>query len=190
MGTSRNDPSPATPSWKTALAVLGRTDVSVGLQVREVCRAAAQDRHDGLGRDLSHPLLATAWELSRQGVPAQRALETYDDAALHVTNVGLAVEFGRRALARCTLQEPTKTSFPAELFSEAIGYYVARDLPSVVAAKGRVSAVSDAIHLKSSIRDFVRSRVSDLGDPSKGPTGWKTFVHKVTDALQKKEVHE
>jgi hypothetical protein len=189
MGTSRNDPSPPTPSWKTALAVLGRTDVSVDMQVREVCRAAAQDRHAGLGRDLSHPLLATAWELSRQGLSAQRALETYDDAALHVANVGLAVEFGRRALARCTLQGPATTSFPAELFREVFGYYVARDLPTVVAAKGRVSAVSDAIQLKSSIRNLVRSRVSDLGEPSKGPAGWKTFVAKVTDALQKKEAH-
>lgn len=187
MGTSRNDPSPATPSWKAALAVLGRTDVSVDMQVREVWRAAAQDRKGALARDLSHPLLATAWEMSRQGLSAQRALETYEDAALHVSNVGLALEFGRRALARCTSQQPTKTSFSAELFSEAIAYYVARDLPSIVASKGRVSGVSGAIQLKSSIRDFVRSHVSNFGEPSEGPIGWKTFVAKVTDALQKKE---
>jgi hypothetical protein len=188
MGTSRNDPSPPTPSWKAARAVLGKTDVSVAMQVREVCRAAAHDREGALQRDLSHPLIAKAWELSRGGLSSHQALQSYDEAALHVTNVGLAVEFGRRALARCTVETATPRSFASELFSDAIGYYVARDLPSVVAAKGRVQGVSDAIKLKSSIRDFVRSRVTDLGEPSKSPKGWQTFVAKVTDALQKRGV--
>jgi hypothetical protein len=188
VGTSRNDPSPPTPSWKAARAVLGKTDVSVAMQAREVCRAAAHDREGALQRDLSHPLLAKAWELSREALSPHQALQSFDEAALHVANVGLAVEFGRRALARCTLQAAAPKSFPSELFSDAIGYYVARDLPSVVAVQGRVQAVSDAIKLKSSIRDFVHSRVSDLGEPSKSPKGWQTFVAKVTDALQKKEV--
>lgn len=138
-------------------------------------------------RDLSHPLLAKAWELSTQGLPPQQALETFDDAALHVSNVGLAVEFGRRALARCTLQTATSTSFASELFSDVIGYYVARDLPSVFAVQGRVAAVSEAMRLKFSVREFVHSRVSALGEPSKTPKGWQAFVAKVTDALQKRE---
>jgi hypothetical protein len=111
----------------------------------------------------------------------------FDDAAHHVANVGLAVEFGRRALARCTLETPSRASFPAELFGDVISYYVARDLPSVVAAKGRVSGISEAIRLKSQIRDFVRSRVASLGEPSRSGAGWKNFVAKATNALQKKE---
>lgn len=188
MGTSRNDPSPPTPSWKAARAVLGKTDVTVAMQVREVCRAAAHDRGGALQRELSHPLLAKAWQLSKEGLSPHQALATFDEAAHHVANVGLAVEFGRRALARSTLQAPTVTSFASELFSDAISYYVARDLPSVVAVEGRVKAVSDALKLKSSIRSFVQSRVSDLGEPSKTRTGWQSFVSKVTDALQKREV--
>jgi hypothetical protein len=186
VGTSRNDASPSTPSWKAVLAVLGKTDVSIELQVREVWRAAAQDRDGALARDLSHPVISGAWELSRQGLPVERALQGYEDNALHVSDVGLAVEFGRRALARCASQAPGATSFPAELFGEVSAYYVARDLPSVVAAKGRVPAVSDAIRLKSSIREFVKSQIATLGEPTRGTRGWKTFVAKATDVLQKK----
>jgi hypothetical protein len=186
VGTSRNDASPSTPSWKAVLAVLGKTDASVEMQVREVSRAAAQDRDGALARDLSHPLMAAAWEMSRQGLPVERALNSYEDSALHVSNVGLAVEFGRRALARSTSQLPGTTSFSSELFSEAIAYYVARDLPTVVAVKGRVSTVSDAVRLKSSIREHVRASVSALGEPSPGVRGWRAFVTKVVDALQEK----
>lgn len=185
MGTSRNDASPSTPSWKAVLAVLGKSDVSVELQVREVWRAAVHDRDAALTRDLSHPVIAAALELSRQGLPIERVLQSFDENVLHVSNVGLAVEFGRRALARCVSQEPAARSFAAELFGETVAYYVARDLPSVVAAKGRVPAVSDAIRLKSSIREFVKSQVAAMGEPSPGITGWKAFVEKAAESLKK-----
>ena len=92
-------------------------------------------------RDLSHPLLAESWSFPEKVYAPHQALQSFDEAALHVANVGLAVEFGRRALARCTLEAATPRSFALELFSDAIGYYVARDLPSVVAVQGRVQSV-------------------------------------------------
>jgi hypothetical protein len=187
MGTSRNDRSPSTPSWRPALAVLGHLDVSVEQQILEIWRSAAQDRGGQLLHELAHPALANAFSIALQTITPERALHLFDEATLHASGAGLCVEMARRALARSVLQGGGPESFPAELFGEAALYYVSRDLPSFVAAEGRVQTVSEAIKLKNAIRQAVMDQVRQFAPPPPGERAWQAYVETVAKSLQRKE---
>ncbi len=184
MGTSRNDPSPRTPPWRIALAVVGTPDVSPSRQSLEIWRAVAADRGENLLRDFGNPALAAACGYVQEGVPVHDALTLYDRSILHESDAGLALEMGRRALARCTAQKSDAVSFIGELFAEAVSYYASRDLPGFVAAEGRVENTSSAIRLKDSLRQTTREQVKVLGNPRLAPKEWKAYIAKVLKALQ------
>jgi len=57
MGTSRNDRSPGTPSWKPVLASVGNPLVSVERQNLEIWRAAFAERGETLERELGSSVL-------------------------------------------------------------------------------------------------------------------------------------
>lgn len=172
MGTSRNDPSRPIPPWKPALAVLGRTDVAAERQSLEIWRAAAADRGERLVHDLANPTLAEACSLVSEGRTVGEALAAYDEATLHLSDVGLAVDLGRRALARAAAKNSGATGFAGELFAEAVSYYASRDLPSFVAAPGRVSTSSEAIALKEELRNIAREAAYRAGEPPLDRRGW------------------
>jgi hypothetical protein len=183
VGTSRNDASPRTPPWRIALAVVGTTDVSPSRQSLEIWKAVAADRGANLLRDFSNPALRAACRYVSEGVPVHDALARYDRSTLHESSAGLALEIGRRALARCTAQRTDAASFVGELFAEAASYYASRDLPSFVAARGRVSNTSGAIDLKDALRQTTKTQVMALGDPQLTPKQWKNHINRVLKAL-------
>lgn len=184
MGTSRNDPSPPIPPWKPALAVLGRTDVPVERQSLEIWRAVAADRRERLVRDFANPTLAEACSLVSKGRPIGEALAAYDEATLHLSDVGLAVDLGRRALARAAAKKSGASGFSSELFAEAVSYYASRDLPSFVAAPGRIANSSAAIALKEELRNIARQAALSVGEPRPDRRGWSRHVASVLTALQ------
>lgn len=184
MGTSRNDPSPKTPPWRMALAVVGTPDVSPSRQSLEIWKAVAADRGEKLLRDFANPALAAACRYVAEGLPVHDALERFDRSTLHESSAGLALEMGRRALARCTAQRTDAASFVGELFAEAVSYYASRDLSSFVAAEGRVANTSSAINLKDSLRQTTRDQIKALGNPRLTPREWKSYITRVLKALQ------
>ncbi len=188
MGTSRNDRSPSTPAWKPALAVLGRPEVPIEHQAAEIWRAASQDRGEHLLRDLSNPALAKTYSLLFEARDAERALHAFDEITARTTGAGLALEWGRRALLRCIGQGLAPVSFPAQLLGEAVAYYVARDLPSFVAAHNRVPSVSEAVKLKDQIRSFVTTAVGELRPPpSQDADSWKRFIETALGSLRERK---
>jgi hypothetical protein len=187
VGTSRNDPSPSIPPWKPVLAVLGRTDVPAARQSLEIWRAVAADRGERLVRDLANPTLAEACSFVAEGRSVGEALAAYDEATLHLGDVGLAVDLGRRALARAAAKNSGATGFAGELFAEAVSYYASRDLPSFVAAPGRVSNSSAAIALKEDLRNIARQAAFSAGRPALDRRGWNRYVGRVITALQGRE---
>ncbi|MGI9074284.1 MAG: hypothetical protein ACR2JB_23890 [Bryobacteraceae bacterium] len=187
MGTSRNDPSPPIPPWKPALAVLGRTDVPAERQSLEIWRAVAADRGERLLRDLANPTLAEACSLIAKGRSVSDALDAYDEATLHIADVGLAVDLGRRALARAAVNSSGPSGFASELFAEAVSYYASRDLPSFVAAPGRIANSSAALDLKENLRKIARKTASQAGEPPLDRRGWHRYVSRVLTALQGRE---
>jgi hypothetical protein len=184
MGTSRNDRSPATPPWKAAWAVLGAPDVPAARQSMEIWRAALADRGDAMLRDFSSESLREACRLASSGLSPQEAVARFNEITRYESNAGLAIDMGRRAVARCAAEHGSAVQFVAELFSEAVSYYASRDLPSYVAAGGRISSSSEAIQLKNSLREVTKKQVESVGEPRLGPRRWPEYVARILSVLQ------
>jgi hypothetical protein len=184
VGTSRNDPSPKTPPWRMALAVVGTPDINPTRQGLEIWKAVAADRGEKLVSDFASPALAEACRYVAEGIAVHDALARYDRSTLHESGTGLALEMGRRAMARCAAQRADAATFVGELFAEAVSYYASRDLPSFVAAEGRVANTSSSIDLKDRLRQTTREQVRALGTPRLTPRGWKSHITRVVRALQ------
>lgn len=190
MGTSRNDRSPGTPPWTMAWAVLGAIDVPVERQCIEIWRAASADRGDKMLRDFANRSLAEACRVAAAGLSPQEAVARFNEISRYESDAGLVIDMGRRAIARCAAERGTAVKFVAELFSEAVSYYVSRDLPSYVAAAGRVANTTEAIKLKESLRRVTKQQVEGVGEPKLGPKQWQEYVAHVLRVLQDKGVSQ
>ena len=99
MGTSSNQPSPKTPSWGLANAVLGQPSASMERQHQELWRAAIGDQGDALLDALGSPLLANACVLSTKSSSPSEAIGGFEQSLLDSHNAGLMLDLGKRALA-------------------------------------------------------------------------------------------
>lgn len=183
MGTSVNQPSPNTPNWRLARALLGRPDAPPPDQVAELWRAATADRARALEKEFSDPLLAQAARMAA-AFPRepQQALAQFDEALYESRSRSLVLEFGRRALARCALTGTGSEGFAAELFSEATSYYVARDLPGFVGSPNRVANAHDALKLKAELQNVTRRLASTAVVPVDAG-GWARYVTATIERL-------
>ena len=184
MGTSKNVRSPDIPPWKPFLAVVGRPDIPVERQARELWRAAYADRGPRLEDDFSQRTLAVACELAATSRNLQAALREYDAANQREHRAGLGVEIGRRALVRAIARGTGAAGFAADFFADASSYYASRDLPSFIGAAGRAQNTSSAIELKNEITRVTREQVSKIGMPRTDPEGWASFVKSALMALR------
>jgi len=183
MGTSKNVASPDTPTWKFALAVLGRLDVAAERQNREIWRSVEADRGPRAIDDFSHPALAAACRLASGSSSVHAALHSYEQHLVDQNKSGFAVEIGRRALARAVASQQGAAGFARELFAEATSYYASRDLPGLVGGKGRVETTSAAISLKDDLKQITRAMVRSAGSPAADPDGWAAYVGNVVRKL-------
>jgi hypothetical protein len=184
MGTSKNVRSPDIPPWKPFLAVVGRPDIPVERQARELWRAAYAERGPRLEDDFSQRTLAVACELADSRRSIQAALHDYDAANQRERRAGLGVELGRRALVRAIARGTGAAGFAADLFADASSYYASRDLPSFIGAAGRVHNTSSAIELKNAISRVTREQVSKVGMPGTDAEGWASFVRTALMVLR------
>jgi hypothetical protein len=184
MGTSKNVASPDTPPWKMALAVLGRPDVPVPRQNREIWRSVQAERGPEAADDFSQPVLATACRLASESSDVQVSLHIYEEHLASQNKSGFAVEIAKRALARAVHSQQGAEGFARELFAEATSYYASRDLPSFVGSRGRVNTTSAAMALKASLKETTRTIVRSAGTPAVDPEGWATYVGGVFRRLR------
>jgi hypothetical protein len=183
MGTSTNRPSPNTPTWQPIKATIGNETVPVERQSAEIWRAAAIDRDAKLLSELGGETIAYACSVAGRSTTAAEAMRDLQREIVTRKSVGLTVDMAKRALARAASTGAGAAGFARELFSEAVSYYASRDLPSVVAALGRVATNSDAIALKDGLRDVARSAVSRAGPPPREARGWRGYVSEVIEDL-------
>lgn len=187
MGTSTNHPSPDAGGWRLARAVLGRTNVPVEQQSVELWRAVAGDRGERLLRDFGNPLLAAAVAVAVEARTPIEALGRFDDAVRRERAAGLTLDMGRRALARTVAAGDGAAGFGAELFAEAAGYYVSRDLPSYLGAVGRVATATEAVILKDGFRAVARQVARGVAGGESHPAdpqAWRAYVARVVDDLR------
>jgi hypothetical protein len=186
VGTSVNQPSPNTPNWRLARAVLGRPDAAPTDQVAELWLAAAADRARVLEKELADPLLAKAAEIaSAHRQDPQRAMAEFDRTVYESRTTNFVLELGRRALARATLMGTGAEGFAAELFSETTSYYVARDLPGFVGSPNRVGNAHDALKLKAELQSVTRTLAS-AGDVSVDVRSWARYVAATIERLTRR----
>ena len=185
MGTSTNQASPNTPSWRLAKAVLGRKATPLERQSQEIWQAALADRGELLSLELANPLLAEACRLAEGRVAIDSALEFFHQRQTETYATSLILEIGKRALARACVAQSGGSGFASELFSETAAYYVARDLPSVVGARDLTSTTTQAINLKDAIKAIARDAASATKLITTDPQGWQTYVSNVVAALRR-----
>jgi hypothetical protein len=187
MGTSKDERSPHTPPWRPALAVLGKPDVSPERQLIEIWRSAYGDRGQRLIDDFSSPAIAEACRLVAERVPLNEALNRFDESNARENRGGLAIELGRRALARCAAISARPSDFVQQLFAEATSYYASRDLPSFVAQEGRVRNNSEVIALKQALQTGAKRTVERFGEPPLDQASWSALVKRTVNALTGEE---
>lgn len=184
MGTSKNFASPDTPPWRPALAVLGRLDVPVERQTREIWRSASAERGHRLLDEFSSDALAAACGLAAKTTDVHAASRDYDAYLSTNQKAGFAVEIGKRALVRAVASKLGSQGFANELFAEATAYYASRDLPSFVGAFGRIKTPSQSIQLKSQLKAVTRTVVAASGAADPDPMGWASYVQTVISKLR------
>ncbi len=184
MGTSSNHPSPNTPNWNLVRAVLGNDNVDETRQSNEIWRAAVADRGEMLFKDLSSSLLSNACSLAAKITSVPDAVSIFEQSILESHSSSLTLDLGKRALARAISTKTGADGFASELFAEMVSYYAARDLPSFVGAHGRIKTTTESIALKNKFQSLARKAASSF--PVKADShGWKGYVKKVLDVLQK-----
>ncbi|MCJ7767172.1 hypothetical protein MUP79_02110 [Candidatus Bathyarchaeota archaeon] len=186
MGTSSNNPSPKTPNWKLARALLGEPSIPASRQAQELWRSASAERRDFLIDTLGSPIIASACELASRSESPEQAISQFESVIVSSYSANLALDLAKRALARAVAARTGSQGFASELFAEVIGYYASRDLPSFVAAAGRVETTSAAIALKKDMMTFARDTAAQRA-PGTDPNGWKSYVKQTVDSLQKEE---
>ena len=183
MGTSTNQRSPDSPSWRLARAALGTLDIPPNRQLTDLWRAALADRGDTILADLSQPLIRQALRIAgTQRSPAE-AMGAFDEAARQAGRASVYLDLCRRALGRAVAGGGGSTGLAAELFSELTSYYASRDLPSFVAAPTKVRGTGDAVALKSELRSAVKAEVENLGPVIPDAKRWRQLVSSLLDRL-------
>jgi hypothetical protein len=190
MGTSRNDRSPLNPPWRMALAVIGTPETPPDRQCLEIWRAVAADRGEKMLNDFASKPILEACRLASAELTPQDAIARFNAATRYESDAGLVIDMSRRALARCAAERGGATQFVSELFTEAVSYYASRDLPSYVAAPGRIATSSDAIALKDSLRSVTRQQVQSVGEAELAPKQWRQYIGKVLNVLRSGGAHK
>lgn len=157
MGTSTNQASPrSSTSWMAARLVLGNQTVPVQRQTSELWRAAFRDDDARLQSELTSKFVAHCFRVAATADTPHVAKESLGHSAAQFKS-SLVADLATRAVLRSVAQKGGAAQFAAELFVETVSYYAARDLPSFVGAPGRISTTSDAVRLKTAIRDTTRA---------------------------------
>jgi hypothetical protein len=187
VGTSTSQPSPASSnSWRLARALLGKVGVTPEQQSAELWRAAVADREPQLLASLGSPVLAEAALLAGSASSTIEALRAFDAGLESRKAADVVFDMGRRALVRAVAARVGTSGFAAELFAEAAGYYVARDLAGTVGSPGYLDTIGEAATLKQQICDVARSASRLGGQPAANTGSWRGYVARVLKVLQQR----
>jgi len=198
MGTSTNQRSPRNvPSWRIAQRVLGASQVPIERQTLEIWSAAVGDRGGKLSTDLCSASILDAAMVAARGMEPMNAVSQYDSVLDQRQESGVVYDMARHALVRAAARKEGAEGFARELFVEVANYYVSRDMPSIVAAPGRVPNMTAAIAIKEEVRDQTKTIVaphitqisSEFRDSgSISLQSWTSMVAAALAALRRRRV--
>jgi hypothetical protein len=158
-------------------------------------RAATAEKDGRFVTELASEPIARAVVLASQAEDAVGAANQFNDALDERQASGIVFDLARRALLKSVVSREGASGFAQELFVEAANYYASRDLPSFVAARGRVATTSDSVSLKDQIRELTRRAVAPIANDvarairdrkSLDRKAWGDFVRLALDELRKR----
>jgi hypothetical protein len=179
MGTSVNQRSPDTASWR-AVAAAYVNPIPIPRVVAEIWRAAQHDPSTDWTALLSSSGVAACYEVSRAAVGATEGLQQASRAIAHAHTSSLAADLAKRALA-VSLTNP-HISFGQALLSQATDYLVSRDLPSYVGPGYRNANAARAVEFKSAVSRQVSAVAADQREPVNFDA-WPEYVQGVLSML-------
>jgi len=179
MGTSVNQSSPRTLSWKVAQAGYRDPKVSIDRVTSEVWRAALNQESGDIERLLSQPVVA------RIGALASGSVSRVDLAKRSAAEIAkgkhssLATDIARRAAVQVAGAGNWAEVFAPRLFAEATTYLVSRDLPGFVGL-GRVRTVAESMSFRQSVANRAAQIVASVPRPGKmTERTWPEYVRNV-----------
>jgi hypothetical protein len=184
MGTSVNQSSPRTLSWRAAQAGYRDPNVSLDRIAAEVWRAASNQPFGNLEQLLSQPIIARIGALLGQSASS---LELSRQSALTVVqskHSSLATEIARRACVQAAGTKDWQRDFTAKLIGEATGYLVSRDLPGYVGL-GRVHNIEETLSFKSSLSRYASDVATRVARPRQlNERNWADHIKKIVAQLR------
>ena len=181
MGTSSNHRSRDIPSWTPARAVLGRLEVPVDVQSREIWRSALADQTALIQERLASDVVSFACSIAQSEKNPIAASSQLDERLHEAKSASLIDSIAKRALVRAVALGGGADRFGAELFAETVSYLASRDLPSYMGAEGRIKNAEGVIGLKNALQEQARSAAASV--TLFGAQSWGTYVNEVLRSL-------
>lgn len=181
MGTSSNQRSPDTPSWRLARALIGSTAAPAQKQSIEMWRAATTDETADVIGYLCGGRTFAAAKLTETSSNPREAAEAFFNIMKTSGSAPFLDASASRALLRTVAKKGDVRAFAGELLSEAIAYYASRDLPSYVGRPGRIESTSQAVALKAKLQELARNACAPL--PSKSISDANAWAKYVGEAI-------
>lgn len=184
MGTSVNQSSPKSLSWRAAQSGYRDASVPVERLAVEVWRAATNQPEGNLADLLARPIIVTLGRLISEAKSSVEFARRSSLAVAESKQASLGVDIARRAAMQSVGSPNPFKTFSERLFSEATAYLVARDLPGYVGA-GRARDVAESLSLASSVARHVAEITSRIEVPIRLTSGsWAEHVRIVVDSLR------
>lgn len=187
MGTSVNQRSPDTPSWKIVQRAYEDPTITPERNLQEIWRAATNQQGNDLGRQLSGDIVR---DLAQVAVTAGSAAEAGQIATHLIADskgASLGADLARRAAMQAAGREFAGDFFLQRLFAEATAYLVSRDLPGHISEGKRLPTVSAAREYRQQLTLMAASVAQaaprvDLGAVTS--RGWSDYVANVLTLLK------
>jgi hypothetical protein len=181
MGTSVNQASPRTTSWRSVATCYQSDQISPDRAATEVWRAAtatagtldAQIKSDGV---------FACYQLAQRGVAPQQIHTALTEISERHGN-SIVLEFAKRATLIAAHTPKPAEHWPQQFFKQVSAYLVARDASGFVGPNCRSKTVGDLMSLKAAIGETVAEKVSGLRIAARSPQEWSRVASATLSAL-------
>lgn len=189
MGTSVNQRSPDTPSWRIVQRTYEDSSIPLERALQEIWRAATHQQESDLGRQLSQPVILELADVSARADSPAEASRLANEVIATSKAASLGADLARRAAIQAAGRPDAGQLFVERLFAEATGYLVSRDLAGHISEGKRLPTVSAAREFRAQLTSIASKTASSLsvdGSPLASSEIWAGYVSTVLNAIKQR----
>ena|ERR1051326_3906989 len=183
MGTSVNQSSPRTTSWRSVITGYESDQVTVDRVVKEIWHAA-ESEGSTVGAQIRSPAVFACYNLTQSNIPRDQIHDALSDVSSKYGN-SMVVEFAKRATILASQGAQAARQWPSIFFRELTNYLVSRDASGYVGPASRSKTVGDLINLKHSIGREVQRVIGEVPISARNVNGWVRAANTALSALRK-----